>query len=216
MSNRAKLGLAMLVVIIIFSALSLLYWNFIRDTIVTPLYYLLWFGDLMLKSIPQEVFLGLLIVISAIIALNTLGKVRTQRRVPESERSRSVGGARYLEWKRLADFKISNRFVRNQFTWETRKLILSLIAYQENIDTATAEEIIKNDRLDVPNVVKTLIERREIPVSDKITSKNLFFRLRQMLPGVDDAPQTDPLSDEIIAYIEQRLEISHVGNQPEG
>lgn len=216
---RLRISVALGIVAIIFSVLSLLYWDFIRDVIVTPVYYLLWLADLMLKSIPQEVFLVLLIVISIIIGLSTLEKIRAKVPVQERERNRSAGVSRYLEWKRLCEIQDSNQFVRNQFTWETRKLILALIAYQEGVDAATAEEMVKNGDLAVPDRVRILMQRREVPVSDKVQNslKNPFLRLRQMLLGGNAAnePQIDPLAEEIVAFIEQCLEINHVGNQPE-
>jgi len=216
-SNRLKIALALVVVLVIFSALSLLYWDIIRDTVVTPIYYLLWFGDLMLKSVPQAVFLALLIVVSLFISINTLSKVRTRRLAQERQRKASAGLSRYLEWKRLCDTQASNQFVRNQFTWEARKLTLMLLAYQEGIDAEIVEQRVKNGDLEVPDTIRALMKRQEIRVPEKAQGsfRNSIMLLRQWLLALDsaDAPQSDPLADEIVAFIEQRLEISHA---PEG
>lgn len=218
-SNKVKIALALLVVIIIFSVLSWLYWDFVREAIATPIYFMLWLGDLTLKSIPQEVFLALLVVMSVLIGLNTLANVRAKRLAVERERSPSAGISRYMEWKRLCETQVSNQFVRNQFAWETRKMILRLLAYQEGIDIEAAEEMVKNGSLEVPDVVRNLMRRQEIPVSYRAQEsfRNPFLWLRQVLLGIDLANTTpiDPFADEIVAFIEQRLEINHAGN-PEG
>jgi hypothetical protein len=73
--NRTTVGLVFVLVVLMFSILTLLYWDFVRDTVIIPVYYLLWVGSLILKSIPQGAYLAILIFISAIIGWNTLEAV---------------------------------------------------------------------------------------------------------------------------------------------
>src|SRR5215472_12976196 len=97
--DRAKFALASLMVVIICLILAGFFWNFVRDTIAVPIYYLMWLGDLTLKSIPQGVFLGFLVVLFVLIGLNALLAVRVSGEV-ESAASRPVQSqARYHFWR---------------------------------------------------------------------------------------------------------------------
>src|SRR5262249_30810276 len=97
--DRTKLALASLLVVIIFLILAGFFWNFVRDTIAVPIYYLMWLGDLTLKSIPQGVFLGFLVVLLVLIGLNALLAVRLSGDVERAESRPEPSQARYHFWR---------------------------------------------------------------------------------------------------------------------
>ena len=70
--NWVRVIIAVVTVAIIFSILTLLFWTFVRDTIVVPIYYVLWVIGLFLNSVPQGLFAGFLAIIGLVIAFNTL------------------------------------------------------------------------------------------------------------------------------------------------
>src|SRR4051812_1213802 len=73
--NKVRVLVAVLVVAFIFSILTLLFWTFVRDTIVIPVYYLVWVSGLLINSVPQGLFAGLLALIGLVIAFNTLNSL---------------------------------------------------------------------------------------------------------------------------------------------
>lgn len=211
--NKKKIGIALVVVILAFSFLTLMYWSFVRDTFIVPVYYLIWVSDLALKSVPQEVYLAFFVLISLMIGMNTLLSVRVQKF------ARSVGeiptqtDSRYTYWRTLCSNLSSSTFAQDTFAWESRKLILSIFAYQHGIEIAQAEVMIRNDVASMPEVIKKLIEekriRKFIDVSQPI--ENIIIRLRRWLFPVED-PQKKLIDDavvEIVTYIEHLLEIDH-------
>lgn len=214
--DRTKVILALIFVFAIFSVVSLLYWSFIRDAIVMPIYYVLWVGDLTLKSVPQEVLLAFLILLCILIGFNTLGKVRAKRLIDNNERARAVAGTRYLFWKRIYSHLDSSQLSRNHFASETRRLILSILAYQEGVDTFEIERMISDGILSVPDSVRKLILKQEMqaPIRPQKAVEGVILRLRYLIfgaaPEID--PQIDPQTDEIVSFIEQRLEIKRDGN----
>src|SRR4051812_23075979 len=99
--NKTKTGIVLVVVILLFSLLTLAYWTFVRDTIIVPIYYLIWVGNLTLKSVPQEAYLAFLILISLIISVNTLLSMRVRQITRSVEEISSQSNSRYSHWRNL-------------------------------------------------------------------------------------------------------------------
>lgn len=217
--NRTTISLVFVSVVLFFSILTLLYWDFIRDTIIVPIYYLLWVGSLVLNSIPQAAFLAILIAVSVIIGWNTLEAVRVRQSGEGAERKRPEVTARYLHWKRLCANLNSGLFARDTFAWEARRLILSILAYQTGLEIPEVETRVRNGALPVPDSIRELIERRVIrdsrPAPRRIESA--ILRLRRLFLKVESKtdPQVDDRIAEIVSFIENQLEFNHAGSQPQ-
>ncbi len=212
-TNKQKIGVVLVAVILLFSLLTLIYWTFVRDTIIVPIYYLMWVADLALKSVPQVAYLAILILISLIIGANTLLSMRVRRFTRQIVEPPAPNDSRYTVWKRLGSNLYSGAFAQDSFAWEARKLILSIHAYEHGVEIAQAETMIRNDMLPVPEPIKKLIKEKKIHNFDTLSwpAENMIFRLRRWLFPVDD-PQKKLIDDavtEIAAYIEDLLEIDH-------
>jgi hypothetical protein len=214
--TRAKIGIAAVATVVLFAVLTLIFWDFMRDIVVTPLYRLLWVGNLLLKSLPQEIYLLVVIVISSIIGGSALQSLQSRPLVQNSPHPRSMENARYGFWLRLYEQLAGNHFSRNRFAMESRKLILSILAYQEGLDVSMVEARVMDDSMSVPNTVKYLIQYREIPTSTRIgtsnTSLRFWLRTRFIKPQRVVDPSIDQQVNEIVEFIEHRLEITYAGN----
>lgn len=215
--DRSKIGLALLLTALVFSVLTLLYWDFVRNTLVIPLYYLLWVGDLTLKSIPQGAFLAALVVISLVMAVNTLRRLRRTPLTAHLQRSHAPPHSRYRQWRNLYRNLYTSEFTRNLFLSDARRLVLSLIAYEQGVDTLEAEALVKSGAFAVPEAVRKLVERRDIyglnPPSNRL--KIILRRLGLLKPEASINPQLDGMVDEFIRFIEQYREITYDGNRPQ-
>jgi hypothetical protein len=219
MADKAKVILVFVLLVLFFSILTLIFWDFIRDVIIVPIYYFLWEISLVLKSIPEGIYLALLVFLSVIIGFNTLASVRVEQHTKRLERERPESGTRYLHWRSLCANMGVNPFTRDRFAWEARKLILSIFAYEQGIDIADAEMLVQMGEVDMPDTIRNLITEKKIPATGFRISRIaravvwlrwLFFRIE-----AENDPQIDALVREIISFVEYRLEINHAGNQPE-
>jgi hypothetical protein len=212
--DKVRLGLVFVLVTLIFSILALIYWDFVRDSIIVPIYYLIWVSGLILKSVPQQGYLALLILISVIIGFNTLRGMGSEQLTNRAEANNPQADSRYLHWRRLCARSYASPFSRNQFAWEARRLILSILAYQRGIAPSEAEAMITSSTLDVPDSIRTLVQYKDLPAPRPTPSsvKNTMLRLRQMFLGAH--PQNDPQIDsqvaEIVYFIERCLETNRV------
>jgi hypothetical protein len=217
--NRTRFVFAIAATTVIFSILTLIFWEFMRNTVVLPVYDLLRLGILFLKSVSQEIYLGLLILVSVLIGISALrgdpSGPAERISVPEGTKH----SARYLVWRRLYSDLTGSQFSRNRFAWETRQMILFILADQEGIDTSEAEMNIINGTLSVPDAVRHLVRYRQIEIARPASTAGShrvwrLYRLlfRQAAPA--HTPLVDPQVEEVIAFIEHRLEITHVADVP--
>lgn len=209
-TKRAWLGVAVVATLFIFSVLTLVAWDFVRETIVVPLTYLIWLGGLILNSIPQEIYLIGLTIIVVAIALNTLNKLQRKPVGTRLTGPRSGDASRYRLWLRLYATAPAREYARVELAREIRKLIVSMLAYQEGLTPPEVEQKIVSGVLPVPDTVRTLFLERDLSATPQPAPR--FWQ--RFIRKADR--QTDPLLDrsleEIAQFIENRLEIVHDGN----
>jgi len=212
-SNKVRIGLASIIFILIFSVLTLAFWNFLRETIVIPIYYLIWLGGLILNSIPQEVFLAFLVMISLVIGINTLNKVQLRESRSKAEIKPQEEASRYRYWMNF----YAHSYSRPQFVHEVRKLILSILSYQEGFDPLETEQKILKDEIKVPVLVKKLVQKRELVVSQQprkqLTDWRQWFRVFTRKKELTADSLMNQEIEEVINFIESQLEIHHDRNQ---
>ena len=219
MTDKAKIILVFVLLVLLFSILTLIFWGFVRDVIIIPIYYFLWEINLVLKSVPGGIYLALLAFLGVVIGFNTLTSLRVERHTRRLERGQPESGTRYLHWKILCAHMDVNPFTRERFAGEARKLILSIFAYEQGVDVADAEVLIQNGYVDVPDTIRNLITEKRLPFRrlhiSRVTRVRGWLRWRFFKIEAENESQIDALVGEIISYIEQHLEINHAGNQPE-
>jgi hypothetical protein len=209
-TKRGWLGVALLATLLIFSVLTLVAWDFVREVIVIPLTYLFWLGGLILNSIPQEVYLIGLIIIAGIIALNTLSKLQ---RKTSNQRFTQAGlgdASRYRLWLRLYAAAPTGEYPRLELARETRRLILSLLAYQEGLTLAEVEQKIVSGDLAVPVIIKQFIHDRDFTFT--LPPRQRFWQRFNRKADRQSDPLLKQSLEEIVQFIETRLEIVHDGN----
>jgi len=213
--KRTKVGpgWVIITVLAVFSTLTWFFWSFVRDVIVVPIYYLIWLLGLVMKSIPQGFFVVVLAIACLIIALNTLFRVPPRSSDEVATRYRSVGGGRYQFWNRMLVSLHRSPFSRDDFSFEARKLILAILAYQEGVDLPTVERLVVEQKISVPVSVMQLVLTKKLALPPK-KENSLGRKLAKFFhrPFLEDAQGEQMIADqakEIIHFIEFRLEISH-------
>jgi hypothetical protein len=107
----------------------------------------------------------------------------------------------------------SSAYAREKFAGESRKLILSILAYQEGIGIAEAEALVRSGVLGVPEPVRTLIVPQHIQAFTQVSrtdGNSVLARLRRIF-GETALPRIDGQVDELIGFIEQLLETDDAG-----
>lgn len=186
----------------------------VREAVVIPLAYAVWLTDLLLRSLPQGLFLAVLLIISAVIVLRGLLQVGARdgemsfRPVTHSPRSR-LGF-----WTRQLNNLDHSQFAREQASQEMRNLVLRTLAHMHQLDPNEVMARIRSGALSLPPEIEALlrnwqgwlqVERRD----GRRTLVSLWRRLRTALQPArrppDYAASINDTLEAAISYVETQL-----------
>jgi len=187
--------------------------DFIRENVLIPILYLIWYIGLFVKSLGQICLWPFLMIILAIISLRIL-------RTKEKERLRSRGYAgeslpmedgRVMFWMKYIRRKSIGIENLSFVSFRLRELVLSVLAYQENLTSSEIELELARGRLDVPAEVRGLLKPRDEAVNNIDESPSIFLRIMNWLkkPSMTSAPKSSSEMTELVNYLEEQLEIEH-------
>jgi len=121
--------LPLAVVLLATAVLVLALDNFLQDVVIQPLLYTLWFAGLVLSSLHQSVFWGVLLLVALVLILRSLGGgERSVTTVPE-KRYPSQGQVR--RWMGLLERAENQRFARWNLAQTLRKLTQETLSPDE-------------------------------------------------------------------------------------
>ncbi|MFC1463410.1 MAG: hypothetical protein ACFLMY_01045 [Candidatus Brachytrichaceae bacterium NZ_4S206] len=186
----------------------------VREAVVIPLAYAVWLTDLLLRSLPQGLFLAILLIISLVIVLRGLlqAGARTSempfRPVASSPRSR-LGF-----WVRQLNNLNHSQFAREQTSQEMRNLMLRMLAQAHQFEPNEVMAQIRSGALSVPPEIEALlrnwqgwlqVERHE----GGRTFASLWRRLREVFQPARQPPDyVTSINDKLeaaISYVETQL-----------
>jgi hypothetical protein len=182
--------------------------NFIRESIVIPISYIFWIGNFVIKAIPQEVFIGVLVCIGAYIGLRSLfsvEKAAVEAKLPETWAASPR--ARVNFWDIQIRLTYGSRYARSRVSQHTAKLVLDVLAHQQQINQRQVEQALLRGDLDVPPEIKAIFDYRQMPsVSRRLRLFNFLFRNRETQA---EAAQAQANLIKIVDYLEEQLELKH-------
>lgn len=215
--SRGRLAFAFILTLLTLSVLTLVYWDFVRDALIVPIYYLLWLGRLILSSIPQGAFIGLLVVISLLVGIRTLSDVRDKPAVTILARNPQQVESRYQYWSHLCASLNAGRFSQTRFMSESRKLLFSVLAHEHSLNIVEVEAMVKNKTFAIPAEIEKLLLQREVQDVEPSPSvdQSVLARLKRRFSKVESPrnSQIDRLIVEITDFLEEHLEVTRDSNQ---
>lgn len=212
-----RIGLAVLLVAIVFTLLTGFFWTFVRDWIAIPIYFLVWVSDLILKSFPQQLYLALLILICVVIGIDALRLIRFAPNPDSAEPLSSPSRSRYAHWRMLCSYAQTSPYSREKFLEESRKLILSVLADQYALDMDEAQTRVEDSTIAVPEAIRKLIGQQRIHAFDPTwrMPRRAALPFWQRLFRQQEAPQLDSQAVVITDFVEQLLELNNAERQAE-
>jgi hypothetical protein len=206
--SRRQMLLIISVILLITVPLAIGMQNFIRESIVIPISYILWIGNYVIKAIPQEVFIGILVCIGVYIGLRTLfsvEKVVQEVKLPDTWVASSR--ARVNFWDLQIRLTYGSRYARSRVSQHTAKLVLDVLAHQQQIHPRQVEQALLRGDIDVPPEIKAIFDYRQMaPLPRRLWFFNFIFRGRE---AKAEAAQAQANIKKIVDYLEEQLELKH-------
>ena len=158
------------------AALSLFFRPWVRDQVVLPLAYLFWVLRLLVYSIPQGVFWGVLVLIGLIVALRTIRPPQTFP-VPGAPPSTTHSASRYATWLRYVSMMDSSRFAGDNLARDLIRLTVQTLAYQHSLANDEVYSRLEHEDLGLQPQLLAFVRQRAFltqpPSQPRLTA---FFR----------------------------------------
>ena len=125
MRRYLPLAIVLFITIVLVLALD----NFLQEMIVQPLLYVFWFGGLVLSSLHQSVFWGILLLVALVLILRSLGGGESPASSAPERHYPSQGQVR--RWMVLLERAENQRFARWNLAQSLRKLAQETLSLDE-------------------------------------------------------------------------------------
>jgi len=216
--NIKRLALLLIPLLVLAVILTIALTDFVREAIIVPISYVLWFGNLVLNSISQILLWAWLPAIALFIALRSLStanKNKPAQIISEAE-------TRYPRRQRVDFWVIQihqsyGYFGRTRFAEHLGRLILDILAYQERSTPWQIEHRIENGDLEVPPEIRSYLHEKRRRYSEG--SSGLYQRLRRwlknavaiLIKGRSSARPAlyHPDLETVVAFLEKQLEVEY-------
>jgi hypothetical protein len=204
--------LSFLALFSLFTMLSFLFRDFLRENVVLPLYSLAFYLVLVLKGIPLWVYSALLATSVLLLGGNTLIRMRSrdvrERTANEDEDTRS----RYDFWNDLLSEAAENEYAREKLFAEARSLLLLAFSRREGSRPYSKSEL-RALEADVPPEIGRLLEKTHGFSSRDSRNEGRWKRLLRFSEvRRENALALERDVEEILCGIEDILEVRRDGD----
>jgi len=209
-SLQRKLTLLLPLLVLILTVMILLREQ-VDEYVVIPLYYFFWLLGLVIRSVPQSVYWMILIGLGMLLALRALIR-KSSRSSPVDPTVPRERSSRYQYWSRTFFLMRASVFSLEYSSYELRRLLLNILANQENLTFNEVEARIGDGSIPVPSAVHDLVIGRQVgsslPPPNFIQRATYLFKERFLphLLAVESSP-LDAELNTILDYIENLLEV---------
>lgn len=191
------LGLVLLLTIPLTLALR----DVVREGVLIPLLYVVWFGSLAFNAVPQVFFWAILLIVVLVLAVTSL--VRRKQPVQGEHRVNPGNPGQVHVWARRIHLMERGDFSRWYVAQHLRRLILDVLAYHERLDFEQVKRYLRTGDLEVSLEVGVCLQVGLAPEYSK--SRGILFRLwRRLRPSTQASPDLD--LESVVQFLEDRLE----------
>ena len=211
---RRLLPLLAVVTLVVVGGITVFLREPIRKAIVIPISYAIWYVNQIFESVPQPVFWWLMILAALYLIGRMFFKAMPVRDLNPGPATRPHSTSRYQFWLWYVRTFPYSQFSQELLARSLNRLIVDILAYQENLDIDDVYIHISQGGLDLPPNIREFLRNRQFEMPtykarwldrlvNFIRTGRLFHRDNQ---GATLGPAKTELED-IIRFIESRLEV---------
>jgi hypothetical protein len=210
--ERRKALIGLTIVFLLFTIpVIILVDDFVQNVILVPIAYYIWLGNILLNALPQSYFLTFLIVISAIIAIPSLRRVRQS--VWRADKSQDLVEGDVALWEERLSLLASGAYTEQRFAYHLGRMVLQLIAFEERLPIRTVIAQIEKGGFNMPDDVRHYV-LTGVDMGSLSTKLPLPQRIIHWLKRINPVKQKTLTTKQYenilptIQYIESRLKIT--------
>ena len=208
MEKKSSLRVRLLLaggVLLLTVLLVIVFRDAVREIVVEPLWNIIVVVHFFLSNLPQELFWTLFILAALFLAGKSLaGRGRRSRSRPTEVQHPGQVGA----WARRIHLVTRGDYSRWYFLQYLGKLIVSVLADRDRLDSREIRRRLKTRELDVPTEVQACIQA-EMAVDVPQRLPDVILRLWQRVKTRPQRASFDSDLETIIQFLEHQLEVPH-------
>lgn len=210
------IALFIALVLILVAIFSFGFREFVREFIVIPIAYMIWWIGLLVKSTPQVLFWAVILFLAAFITLRSL-KPGPQPESPVSEEGYgSVRRERVSFWM-IQLYHGSKKYYLGRFMGFLYRLILDVLAFEGRATFSVIEKRLEQGEVEVPEEVKAFIVAGRMPESPRYPGSFRRFIWRFLHPPKQEAEESSLVQitsseenlEKVLTFLEDQLEVTH-------
>ena len=218
MIQNRRVIILIAVILFVNLLLAIIFRDFIRENVLIPILYLFWYIRLFLNSLGETCLWPLALIILVVVSFFTLRKnkksTQTDRGYSEAPGHVEVGQVAYwMKYIRRQSMGIENLSFSS---FRMKELVLSVLAYRENLTNAELESEMDQGRMVVPKELQNMIQSADHAIEPMTRSAFLKNKILRWFHTRSNSNQNadNPELDKLVRYLEAQLEIEHDnGNQ---
>jgi hypothetical protein len=193
--------------------LAVIFRDWIRENLLIPILYLVWYVDIFLHSLGQTCLWPLLVALAGFIALRLMRSRKKQRqnaRGSEYLQSRTEE-SRIAFWAKNIRRRMAGEASLGLSSHRLKELVISVLAYQENLTPQELEQELAMGRRKFPDSVLHLMKTEEEINRDSTDKKGFWNQLLGMLGLASNSSKLagGAQLSEAVKFLEDQLEIKH-------
>lgn len=180
--------------------------NFVRDVIVIPLLFIIWFAKLLLKSISQSNLWAIFLLFPVVFFLKNLKRLsippKTMDKTPED-----VSGTVTIWVERFRNTKKGIHYERS-LKQQLGRLSASILAYKTGNSPEQIKRSMESGSLEAPSAIQAFVKSSE----GDIPQAHFGFELLSFFRSWTRKRGSSPLkkdAENVVKFLEDILEVKH-------
>jgi len=193
MNRRIFIIIGLSVILIVVTLLFLQ--DLVREVVIVPLSYAIWYGKLIYESFDQEAIWVSFLIIFVVIAILSMNISRKRTISTDHFRGTSAKGV-HLWRERLQDTK-RGEYLKWRLAQRLSVMIIEAQAYRYGLTTAQIEEMLNNGTLEIPDAIRAYLRASQNPPSFTGKIASYFFSTEEYPLDLDPEKIADFLENDL-------------------
>jgi hypothetical protein len=201
------------ITLIINLVLAVVFRDFIRENVLIPILYLVFYTRLFLKSLGETCLWPLMIILVVLISIRFfyLRKKGHPKVYGYREEPGPVEDGRVAFWMRFIKHKSLGMENLSLVAFRLKELVSSVIAYQENLSQNELEDAVSQGSLRIPGEIQIYLDPKNQVMAVSPHKASLIEQIMGWFRARSVPNQNSANADlrQVVQYLEEQLELEH-------
>lgn len=186
---------------------ALFFQDTVREVVVVPILYLVWFSGLLLRSFDQGCLWTVALIAALVLGVATIRRQPIEHDVVPQPQARVAPTGRIQHWRNQVLASRASDIAQDSFRSEMRRLITELWAHRHHQSVDDVRRQLRQDQLPLPAVMRSMLGMNRLSSQQHVRwwdRIGRWFTSRLNRPG---AARSSPELNGTLDYLEDLMEV---------